>query len=111
MKIKDGNPQKLIVAPNEKVTISIVQSIGLAASVTYALDDGSFKASKPKGVPCTIPIPGNTDLAMTVFFVANSGGSYKIRMTGDPGGEVSEISDTQAQGSGFKIIGYRFSLQ
>jgi hypothetical protein len=111
MKIKEGNPHKLIVAPNEKVTVSIVQSVGLAASVDYALADGSFKESKPKDQAVTIPIPGNANLAMTVFFTGNSGGSFKIRMTGDGGGDVSEISDTQAPGSGFKIIGYRFSLQ
>ncbi len=111
MKIKDGNPQTLIIVPNEKVTISIVQSVGLAPSVAYALADGSFKETKPKNQPCTIPIAGNANLAMTVFFVGNSGGSFKIRMTGDAGGDVSEVSDTQAEGSGFQIIGYRFSLQ
>ena len=111
MKIKEGNPHKLIIAPNERVTISIVQSVGLAESVDYALADGSFKESKPKGEPCTIPIPGNANLAMSVFFVGNSGASYKIRMTGDGGGDVSEVSDRQADGSGFDTIGYRFSLQ
>jgi hypothetical protein len=111
MKIKDGNSQTLIVTPGERVTISIVRSIDLAPSVDYALDDGSFKASKPKNQPCTIPIPGNNDLAMTVFYVGQNGGSYTVRMTGTDGEDVSEVSGTQPQGSAFKIILYRFSLR
>jgi hypothetical protein len=111
MKKKDGDSQRLIVEPGERVTISIIRSTELAPSVDYALDDGSFKASKPKSEPCTISIPGNNDLAMTIFYVGKKGGSYTIKMTGSAEGDTSEVSGTQAEGAAFKIILYEFSLQ
>jgi hypothetical protein len=111
MKIRNDNPHDLLVAPNEVITISILRSTGLAESVNYSLNGANFPGTKPKNQPCVFPVTNNSDLAMTVHYVANDGGSFSIRVTGDQGGDVSEYSDTQAQGASFRTMGYRFTLQ
>lgn len=111
MKIKDGNPLDLIVALNEGVTISVVRSTGLAETVNYSLNGTPSPGPKPKNQPCVFAVTGDSNLAMTVHYVANEGGSFTVRTVGDQGGDVSEFSDTQAQGEAFRLFGYRFTVR
>lgn len=111
MKMKNNDPHDLIVEANEKITISIDRSTGLAETVNYSLNGTNFPGPKPKNQPCEFPVTAHSNLAMTVHYVANDGGSFSIRATGDRGGDVSEYSDTQAPGAAFRTMGYRFTVQ
>jgi hypothetical protein len=111
MRIKTGNPLDLIVGATETVTISIVRSTGLAETVNYSLNGTASPGSRPKNQPCVFPVSTNSDLAMTVHYAANQGGSFTTRATGSLGGDVSEVSETQAPGEAFRLMGYRFTIQ
>jgi len=111
MKTRNNNPQDLIVKPNEKITISIVQSTGLLQEVTYSLDGSkTFPGPKPKNQPCTFPVSQNGNLTMTMFYAGNSGGSFKVKVTGSAGGE-SEVSGTQPDNATFESISFRFKVE
>lgn len=111
MKKKGNHPLDLIVAPNEVVTISIVRSTGLAETVNYSLNGTTSPGPKPKDQPCVFAVTADSNLAMTVHYTANEGGSFTVRTTGDQGGDVSEFTDTQAKGEAFRLFGYRFDVQ
>jgi hypothetical protein len=111
MKIRNNNPLDLIVVPNETITISIVRSTGLAESVNYSLDGANFPGTKPKNEPCVFPVTKNGNLAMTMHYVANDGGSFSVKTTGDRGGDVSEFSGSQPTGATFRTIGFRLTVQ
>jgi len=111
MKMRNSNPQDLTVQPNEQITISIIRSTGLASEVNYSLDGSkTFPGTKPKIQPCTFPVSKDGDLAMTMHYAANAGGSFTVRTTGSAGGDVSEVSGEQ-NGSSFRTIGYRFTVE
>lgn len=111
MKMKNGDPLDLIVEQDEVITILVVSSIGLAELVNYSLNGTAFPGTKPKSEPCVFPVHRPSDLAMTLHYVANSGGSFSLQTTGDKGGEVSVFADTQAKGAAFRTVGYRFNLE
>ena len=112
MRKRNDNPQDLSVEPNEQITISIVRSTGLADEVNYSLDGSeTFPGTKPKNQPCTFPIAQNGNLAMTMHFVGDSGGSFTVRTTGSSGGDVSEVSGTQPNNATFRSIGFRFTVE
>jgi hypothetical protein len=111
MKKRNDNPQDLIVKPNEQITISIVQSTGLLEEVNYSLDGSkTFPGTKPKNQPCTFPVSKNGDLAMTMHYAGNSGGNFKVKVTGSAGGD-SEVSGTQPDKATFESIGFRFRVE
>jgi hypothetical protein len=111
MKMRNGNPQDLIVEPNERITISIIRSTGLAAEVNYSLDGSeTFPGTQPKNQPCTFPVSENGDLAMTMHYAEDAGGSFTVRTTGSAGGDVSEVSGEQ-NGATFRTIGFRFKVE
>jgi hypothetical protein len=111
MKLKGTDPLDLFVEPDEVITIVVVSSTGLAELVNYSLNGTAFPGTKPKSDPCVFPVHKNSDLAVTLHYVAKEGGSFSLQATGDKGGDVSVFSATQAKGAAFKTIGYRFDFK
>jgi hypothetical protein len=110
MKLKENDPLDLLVEEDEVITIRVVSSIGLADVINYSLNGSAFPGTKPKNEPCVFPIHKNSDLAMTLHYVANSGGSFSIQTTGSKAGDVSVFPDTQGQGEAFRTVGYSFTI-
>src|SRR5260370_33876808 len=110
MKMRNNDPLDLIVQEDEVITIRIVKSIDLAELVNFSLNGSAFPGTRPKSEPCVFPIHKNSDLAMTLHYVANSGGSFSVQTTRSQGGAVSVFTDTQAQGEAIKTGGYSITI-
>jgi len=110
MKKRNNDPLDLIVEEDEVITILIVKSIELAELVNFSLNGSAFPGTRPKSEPCVFPIHKNSDLAMTLHYVANSGGSFSVQTTGSQGGDVSVFTDTQNEGEAFRTVGYSFTI-
>jgi len=110
MKKKEGSNLKLIVDPNEAVTLEIIKSIKLVDKVSYSLNGGDTPGDLPKSQPCTFGIDATSDLAVTVFFAENDGASFTIQVKGSNGGDVATFSDTQATDEAFQTVGYTLFL-
>lgn len=111
MKIKQTDPLDLLVEADEVVTIQVVSSFGLAELVNFSLNGTAFPGTKQKSDACVFPVHKNSDLAMTLHYVAKEGGSFSLQATGDKGGDISVFAATQAKNAAFKTIGYRFDIK
>ena len=101
MKLKEGNPLRLIGSNGEQITVT-VRGTGIVEPPVYVLDDapwpgGAFTLNKAARNPSL--------LTVTLVFTSNSGGSFAIELTGSQGG-VSRYQYNQKTNEASRVTNF-----
>lgn len=111
MKLRNGNRFEIDVAKDEKITVQITQSTGIADLVNYSQDGGSAPGPLPVNAPCGVKFVKTGNLAVTAHFTDPGGGNFTTQVTGSSGGDTSTFPFNQATGEPFKTLVYTFFVK
>jgi hypothetical protein len=108
MKIRNNNPLDLQGQNGEQIAVKVAAS-GTVFAVTYDLNGTA--SSLPQPFSFTLSSANNPTILVLFFvFSNNSGGVYKITVTGKPGEDTSHYTVAQFADEAANAIAFTFDI-
>ena len=112
MRLRDGVRSDIEVRLGEKITVQILRPNGLQDLVNYSLAGTDSPGTKGIAEDCIFDVTETSALVITCTpLPGQSGASFAVRVTGDPGTQVSEKDFAQSGTAAFQAITYNFFVQ